>query len=212
MRRSVRSPVSLRTTSAISSSVCRLPFISSSAFPRRTSSTAFSAAAWLCGTSTISYRPRSSVSFSATARIFAIGPTRIGRMIPASAASIAPDSEELSHGCATAVGIGDKPSQRAISRSYFSCWRSSAALWAFIVTSLRCAATSRRRGLQSRVIGFAASRTRGIGKLHPLLSDALHRRRTPWRSCGQDSPRHTSALAVGSDEISDRRSRHRASA
>ena len=36
-RRAVRSPASRRTTAAISSSVCRLPFISASALPSRTS-------------------------------------------------------------------------------------------------------------------------------------------------------------------------------
>ena len=44
MRRSVRRPVSGRMTSCISSSVCRLPFISSSASPARTRATAFPAA------------------------------------------------------------------------------------------------------------------------------------------------------------------------
>ena len=53
MRRSVRMPPSRATTAPISSSVCRLPFISASARPSRTSSTALAAAAWLCGTSTI---------------------------------------------------------------------------------------------------------------------------------------------------------------
>ena len=48
-RRAVRSPVSRRTTAPISSSVCRLPFISASALPSRTSATAFSAESWLCG-------------------------------------------------------------------------------------------------------------------------------------------------------------------
>jgi hypothetical protein len=51
-RRPVLRPVSLATTSAISSSVCRLPFISSSASPARTSRTASAAAAWLWGVST----------------------------------------------------------------------------------------------------------------------------------------------------------------
>lgn len=46
-RRAVRSPVSRLTTAPISSSVCRLPFISASALPSRTSSTARAAAAWL---------------------------------------------------------------------------------------------------------------------------------------------------------------------
>ena len=54
IRRAVRRPVSLATTSLISSSVCRLPFIRSSALPARTSSTALAAAAWLCGASTSS--------------------------------------------------------------------------------------------------------------------------------------------------------------
>ena len=53
MRRPVRRPVSRATTAPSSSSVCRLPFISSSASPSRTSSTALAAAAWLCGASTI---------------------------------------------------------------------------------------------------------------------------------------------------------------
>ena len=54
MRRAVRRPVSRFTTAPISSSVCRLPFISASALPSRTSSTASAAAAWLCGASTSS--------------------------------------------------------------------------------------------------------------------------------------------------------------
>ena len=44
MRRPVRRPVSCATTAPSSSSVCRLPFISSSASPARTSATAFAAA------------------------------------------------------------------------------------------------------------------------------------------------------------------------
>ena len=52
MRRSVRRPTSLRTTSAISSSVCRLPFISACASPARTIATACAAAAWLWAAST----------------------------------------------------------------------------------------------------------------------------------------------------------------
>ena len=53
MRRAVRMPVSRATTAPISSSVWRLPFISASASPSRTSSTAFAAESWLCGASTI---------------------------------------------------------------------------------------------------------------------------------------------------------------
>ena len=54
IRRSVRRPVAEAVTSRISSSVCRLPFISSSPLPSRISATARAAAAWLCGASTIS--------------------------------------------------------------------------------------------------------------------------------------------------------------
>ncbi len=61
-----------------------------------------------------------SPAFSATARIFSAGPTRIGTMMPASAASTAPRSENLSQGCATAVGIAGFSRVRAIRRSYLS--------------------------------------------------------------------------------------------
>jgi hypothetical protein len=54
MRRAVRRPPSRETTAAISSSVCRLPFIRHSARPSRTSRTASVAEALLCGVSTIS--------------------------------------------------------------------------------------------------------------------------------------------------------------
>ena len=54
--------------------MCRLPFISSSASPSRTSSTAFAAAAWLCGASTIRVRPRSMPACFAISSIFAAGP------------------------------------------------------------------------------------------------------------------------------------------
>src|SRR5207249_4181453 len=104
-RRSVRNPVSRLTTSLISSSVCRLPFMSRSARPSRTSSTARAAAAWLCGTSAISYCSMSSPHVLATVRIRSTGPTRIGAMMPARAASTTAPSEASSHGCATAVGL-----------------------------------------------------------------------------------------------------------
>ncbi len=104
----------------MSSSVCRLPFISSSPLASRISSTAFAAAASLCGASTISKRPMSRPCSRATAAIFAAGPTRIGTMMPASAASTAPRSEVSSHGCTTIVGAGGTSFARAISRSYFA--------------------------------------------------------------------------------------------
>ncbi len=76
------------TTAPISSSVCRLPFISASTSPARASSTAFSAAAWLCSTATIRYGDRSTPSARATARIFASGPTSTGTIRPRRAASM----------------------------------------------------------------------------------------------------------------------------
>ncbi len=123
-RRAVRSPVSRFTTSPISSSVWRLPFISASALPSRTSATAFAADSWLCAASTIS-SPVMSRPFSfAIASMRARGPTRIGVMRPILDASTALASELSSHGCATAVGVGGSVLQKSSSRSYFSCLRS----------------------------------------------------------------------------------------
>ena len=82
IRRSVRRPVAEAVTSRISSSVCRLPFIRSSPLPSRISATAWAAAAWLCGASTISRPARSMPCSAATARIFASGPTRTGSIRP----------------------------------------------------------------------------------------------------------------------------------
>ncbi len=53
MRRAVRRPVADGTTAPISSSVCRLPFISASTSPARAIATACSAAAWLCSVETM---------------------------------------------------------------------------------------------------------------------------------------------------------------
>jgi len=49
------------------------------------------------------------------------GPTRIGEMMPASAASSVPLSELSSQGCATAVASGCRFAVAATNRSYFSC-------------------------------------------------------------------------------------------
>ena len=54
-------------------------------------------------TSTSSYSPISRSCFRATAAIFAAGPTNIGLMMPASAASTGPRSEVSSQGCTTTV-------------------------------------------------------------------------------------------------------------
>src|SRR5215469_15599648 len=118
MRRAVRSPVADAATACINSSVCRLPFINSSPWPCRMSSTPFVAAASLSGTSTISHRPMSSLCCVATAAIFAAGPTRIGMTMPSSAASVAPRSEVSSHGWTTTVLAAGTCRATAISQSY----------------------------------------------------------------------------------------------
>ena len=69
----------------------------------------------------ISIPLRSSEKARATLMILSFGPTRIGLMRPASAASSAPLSEVSSHGCATAVTSGGSAFAAAMRRSYFSC-------------------------------------------------------------------------------------------
>src|SRR5512147_2435940 len=67
--------------------------------------------------------PRSKEKVCATPRILSLGPTRIGLISPASAASTAPLSEVSSHGYTTAVASGGSAFAAAIRRSYFSCRR-----------------------------------------------------------------------------------------
>jgi hypothetical protein len=97
-RRPVLRPVSFAITAPRISSECRLPFMTSSASPVRTSSTAFAAAARLSGTSTIFASPRAIPAAFATSAIFAAGPTRIGVMSPILPASIAPARAVSSQG------------------------------------------------------------------------------------------------------------------
>ena len=95
IRRSVRMPVSRATTAAISSSVCRLPFISAAALPSRTNATALAAESWLCAASTIG-RPAMSMPWrAATSRMRAGGPTRIGSIRRSLRASTAPPERHL---------------------------------------------------------------------------------------------------------------------
>ena len=123
IRRSVRMPVSRATTAPISSSVCRLPFISASALPSRTSATALAAESWLCADSTIG-RPVMSMPWrAATSRMRAGGPTRIGSIRRSLRASTAPPSDTSSHGCATAVATGGSFCAASIRRRYLSCAR-----------------------------------------------------------------------------------------
>ena len=98
VRRAVRSPVSRLTTSAINSSVWRLPFISTSACPLRTSPTALAADSWLNDESTCRNGDRSRLARSATSRSRDAGPTRIGSMRPRRAASTTACSEDSSQG------------------------------------------------------------------------------------------------------------------
>src|ERR1700740_3757626 len=57
--------------------------------------------------------------FAATLAIFDAGPTRIGLMMPASAASAAPRNEVSSQGCTTIVATVGTAFAAAIRRSYF---------------------------------------------------------------------------------------------
>ena len=108
IRRLVRSPASSRTTAAINSSVCRLPFISASALPCVTSSTARVAAALLCGTSSISMPLRSRPASAATRISLAYGATRHGTIRPSACASITADRLSASHGWTTAMRIAPR--------------------------------------------------------------------------------------------------------
>ena len=67
----------------------------------------------------LAWPARSIPCLAATARILASGPTSIGRMSLASAASRAPRKDVSSQGCATIVGTGGFACAAAISRSYF---------------------------------------------------------------------------------------------
>ena len=196
-RRAVRRPVSRDTTAPMSSSVCRLPFISASALPSRTSSTALAAEASLYGASTIG-RPAMSMPCSfATASMRAFGPTRIGAMSPSFAASTAPRSELSSHGCATAVGVAAAPcrnrgasgtSREAVPWRHVLCGRRALAR-GFAHRCLRasCAARvsrrlapRRRRPACCRCARSSQLLVRGLRALHALVGEQPpHERHEP---------------------------------
>src|SRR5215470_7482731 len=75
-------------------------------------------AASLCGASTSSQRAMSIPCCLATAVILPTGPTRMGTMMPSSAAALAPRSEFSSQGWATTVVAGRTPLAIEISFSY----------------------------------------------------------------------------------------------
>ena len=79
IRRSVRIPVSRATTAAISSSVCRLPFIRAAALCSRTRATAFTAELWLCSASTIGRSAMSIACRAAMSWMRAVGRPRSAR-------------------------------------------------------------------------------------------------------------------------------------
>ncbi len=98
MRRPARRPPSRATTAASSSSVCRLPFINSSALPSRTSSTALRAALPASGASTIRARDTSRLDFRAISSIVFAGPTSSGSIRRFAPASSTDSSADFSQG------------------------------------------------------------------------------------------------------------------
>ena len=120
IRRSVRMPLSFETTAAISSSVWRLPFMSASARPARTCSTALAADAWLCSASTISTPARSKPTSLGNAADALDGTDQDRIDQPQAHRFGAPRMDDSSHGCATATLIGACAWAAAISRSYRS--------------------------------------------------------------------------------------------
>src|SRR5262245_9061295 len=106
--------------------------------------TPFAAASSLCAASTISKRLMSISCLRAAAFILLAGPTRIGTMMPAAAASAAPRNELSSHGCTTTVVAGCTCLARLIRRSYLAWVCTTGAAWVFAITKLlRCCCLAR---------------------------------------------------------------------
>src|SRR5258705_12075578 len=87
---------------------------------------------------------------AAVSLIFAAGPTRVGLIMPASAASTAPRSELSSQGCTTMVDTAGTAFAAAIRRSYLLFGRFSlASAGMTFISSLRISqAALRRLGLR----------------------------------------------------------------
>src|SRR6516162_3314025 len=176
IRRAVRKPVVLEVTARVNSSVCRLPFIRSSPLDSRMSSTPFIAAASLWGTSTTSKSSIRRPCSRATAEIFAAGPTRIGTLTPASAASIGPRSEVSSQGCTTIVRAAETFFARASSRSYLVGGGAAnapiaemAPISLFLSACMRLLPSS---GLPGRFcLAFGSNRANGGGTRDPTVID-----------------------------------------
>ena len=117
MRRAVRSPPSRETTAPISSSVCRLPFISAPAAPSLQSFTAAAAASTGVAASTNSAPSSETPAAAAAFSIAARGPTRIGLKPPARIACSGPSRLSRSQGHATAAVSAGARAALSISRS-----------------------------------------------------------------------------------------------
>src|SRR5215469_11487215 len=121
IRRLVRRPLAPAVTARINSSVCRLPFIRSSPLASRTSATPLAAAASLWGASTMSKPAILRLYFAAVPLILSAGPTRIGLIIPSSAASQTPVNDDSSQGWTTIVTADGTCRLAVIRRSYLLC-------------------------------------------------------------------------------------------
>src|ERR1051326_2986924 len=204
----VRNPVLLEVISRISSSVCRLPFIRSSPLPSWIKATAFAAAISGSATSTISQAVRSRPCLRAIAEMAAAGPTRIGRMMPASAASNGPRSAVSSHGEATIVFGGTSCLARAISRSYFETGGSPTGASAAIVPISPTSSPSMTKPPPADNCELLC------GELRRLLRSGMrHRKRF---AAGLEQPRHliqpfrvlAGHLAPCAEHRSDQSKRH----
>src|SRR5205085_7045498 len=106
---------------------------------------------------------------AATLAIFDAGPTRIGLMIPASAASAVPRSEVSSQGCTTIVVTAGTAFAAAISRSYFEGRASPAACVLIAWLPVKRPSPADRKGLYSparwNLRSLQTARSRGAAAL-----------------------------------------------
>src|SRR5689334_12389640 len=162
-------PASRATTAPISSSVCRLPFISASTRPSVTSPTALLAESWLCSAATMSIASMLSFAALATVRMRSTGPTRIGSISPSCAASMAPCSDTSSHGCAMATLIAGSAWAALISRWYFSCGTSCpVASGMFRLSLASLCALHRKQRLYLLQTALALVRHLAAGRENPM--------------------------------------------
>src|SRR5262245_9983159 len=196
MRFALRMPVSRATTAPISSSVCRLPFISASALPSRTSATARAAASWLCAASTSGRAAMSIPAFAATARSLSAGATRMGSIRLILVASMTDCSDTSSQGCTITVLTGGSSRAAATTRSYFS-WRRSGCIFVLHPDLPgRCGAPARAADLVARV-------EQGLDLLHPAAAVFPQRTARGHDPANQIEHRGT-PLAIGRQQLRQR--------